>query len=45
MDKGLVARRRMGKAYYYKAMKSREGVMSRRGGWAMSNGVQIEFCE
>lgn len=29
MDKELVARRRMGKAYYYKAKKSREGVMSR----------------
>ncbi|GMV91480.1 MAG: hypothetical protein AMXMBFR82_12580 [Candidatus Hydrogenedentota bacterium] len=29
MDKDLVARRRMGKAYYYKAKKSREGVMSR----------------
>jgi predicted transcriptional regulator len=29
MDKGLVARRRMGKAYFYKAKKSREGVMSR----------------
>lgn len=29
MDKELVARRRMGKAYYYMAKKSREGVMSR----------------
>ncbi|MCL4692133.1 MAG: BlaI/MecI/CopY family transcriptional regulator [Candidatus Hydrogenedentes bacterium] len=29
MGKDLVARRRMGKAYYYKAKKSREGVMLR----------------
>ena len=29
MEKDLVGRRRMGKAYYYKAKKSREGVMSR----------------
>lgn len=29
MDKGLVARRRMGKAYFYKAKESREGVLSR----------------
>jgi BlaI family transcriptional regulator, penicillinase repressor len=29
MDKGLVARRKAGKAYVYEATKSREGVMSR----------------
>jgi predicted transcriptional regulator len=29
MDKGLVVRRKSGKAYYYKARKSREGVMAR----------------
>ena len=29
MTKGLVARRRIGKAYYYTARKSREGVLSR----------------
>ena len=29
MNKGLVARRKSGKAYYYKAARSREGVLSR----------------
>jgi predicted transcriptional regulator len=29
IDKGLVARRKVGKSYYYKAKKSRDGVMSR----------------